>query len=296
MDPDFLVIGAAKAGTSWLWCCLREHPDLFLPDEKELHYFDAELYDGSGRVNRRSELPWAWYQSQFSDASAEQLCGEITPSYLASRTAPGRIAARLPRASLICMLRDPVERIRSDIAYKISRGALPPRVGFDEALGIDPDLLERSKYGTHVQRYLQFFPADQLLLLDFAWLRSKPSSLLRRVEAFLAIPPFGDDVARTRSVNVTGLPKHPLLVRATRLALNAAKGIGLQLGVERALRARGISTLAQRMASTRPVASSLELPQVSVPERIRQLLDAELDLLEEMTGFRLSGPSAGRSR
>ena len=104
--PDFLGIGVQKGGTTTLQRLLEQHPDLFLPKQKELHYFS--LHYGKGE---------AWYRQQFAAAAPQQRCGEITPYYVFHPQAPQRIHALLPQAKLILLLRDPVERALSQFAH-----------------------------------------------------------------------------------------------------------------------------------------------------------------------------------
>jgi hypothetical protein len=100
--PDFLVLGTQKGGTTTLHHLLRQHPDVFLPSVKEVHFFS--LHYGKGA---------AWYGEHFRGAQPQQRCGEITPYYLFHPEAPGRIHQLLPKARLIILLRDPVERLLS---------------------------------------------------------------------------------------------------------------------------------------------------------------------------------------
>ena len=102
--PSFLGIGAQKSGTTWLHARLREHPSLFLPAEKELHYFDWNFH-----------RPLHGYARRFADAG-DRLPGEITPGY--GMLSPDRIsfvARVLPGVRLIYLMRDPVERAWSQV-------------------------------------------------------------------------------------------------------------------------------------------------------------------------------------
>ena len=100
--PDFLVLGAQKGGTTTLQQLLSQHPGIFLPPKKEVHYF-----------SKHWEQPTAWYAAHYVDADPKQRCGDITPYYLFHPEAPKRIHSLLPDAQLIVLLRDPVERALS---------------------------------------------------------------------------------------------------------------------------------------------------------------------------------------
>lgn len=115
--PDFLLMGAPKAGTSALHAALAAHPQLFLSRVKEPKYYlcgdsPPPAYQGPGDAHSNRE--WVWqrsrYRALFAEAGDGVLCGESTPFYLYHRDARRRIAADLPRVRLVAVLRDP-ERI-----------------------------------------------------------------------------------------------------------------------------------------------------------------------------------------
>ena len=98
--PDFLGIGAQKAGTTWLYENLRKHPELFLPEKKELHFFDRHFYKS---IN--------WYYKHFLDADTLKTKGEITPSYsILSEEKIKFIYKMNPKLRIILLLRNPAER------------------------------------------------------------------------------------------------------------------------------------------------------------------------------------------
>ena len=104
--PDFLGLGTQKGGTSTLQALLKTHPRVFLPACKEVHYFSLH-----------AQQPTQWYADHYRRASRGQRCGDITPYYLFHPDAPKRIQALLPKARLIVLLRDPVERCLSQIFH-----------------------------------------------------------------------------------------------------------------------------------------------------------------------------------
>ena len=126
--PDFLGIGVQKGGTTTLQRLLEQHPQVYLPPCKELHYFS--LHYGQGE---------AWYQQQFEAAAPDQRCGEITPYYLFHPQVPARIHALLPEAKLIVLLRDPVERALSQVAHSMRLGLEP--LELEEALAAESERL-----------------------------------------------------------------------------------------------------------------------------------------------------------
>ena len=215
--PDFICIGASKAGTTWLYEQLRTDPHIWMPHVKELHYFDREevpryaslLLKRSvyGHVMRKAllegigqgRLSWALrylfkartmerYQDLFVEAG-ERLAGEVTPAYArmpAERIA--QVAAHYPDLKIIYLLRNPVERIWSHLNMVRKR-----REGFDEA--DVPDLLvrinerhrESSDYLGNLDRWGKFFPAEQVHLAFYEELRDEPQAFLDRLYVFLGL-------------------------------------------------------------------------------------------------------------
>lgn len=97
--PDFVLAGAMRSGSSSLFRYLNDHPAIFMPAEKELHYFDRGLDRGLD-----------WYRERFQAAAPGQLLGEATPGYLASEDALSRMVETLPDVRVLMVLRDPVSR------------------------------------------------------------------------------------------------------------------------------------------------------------------------------------------
>src|SRR4051794_34967159 len=128
MLPNFLIIGAAKAGTTSLYHYLRQHPDVYMSTIKEPNYFCFE-----------EQLPeyapvrtLAEYESLFDGASSQPAVGEASTQYLNSAAAPRRIANILPNVRLIVSLRNPADRAYSSYLGRVWGGR--ERAGVSEAL------------------------------------------------------------------------------------------------------------------------------------------------------------------
>jgi hypothetical protein len=128
--PDFLVIGAQRAGSTSLFAQLCEHPGVAAPSHKEIHYFDNQSVRGL-----------RWYRSHFPPAAAARgrITGEASPYYLFHPAAPARVAEALPDVRLIALLRDPVARAHSHHQLSVRDGHEP--LGFEEALRAEPERL-----------------------------------------------------------------------------------------------------------------------------------------------------------
>jgi len=120
--PGFVIIGAQKSATRWLRVNLGRHPEIFTV-ARELHYWNG------GSVHGRLRGP-QWYQQQFAGWSGEPFVGEATPGYMIWRHTPARTALRMrigiPRARLIALLRNPIDRAQSALNHHARRNRVPP--------------------------------------------------------------------------------------------------------------------------------------------------------------------------
>lgn len=210
---DFVVVGAAKAGTTALFNLLRSHPELYLPETKELPYFAVPQH-------AYYSSPAEFFADAFRRRGDGQLCGTVTPQYLygallgpladgaeasqpSERIIPNRIRNAYPDAKLIAILRDPVARARSYHRMSVMRGHEDR--SFDLAIErlLEPDALAASRarprvndsyvvlgeYGRLLQGYFDVFPREQLLILFHEDLERDPAAVCERVFAFLGVDP-----------------------------------------------------------------------------------------------------------
>ena len=188
--PEFLGLGTQKGGTTTLHRLLEQHPDVYLPACKEVHFFDQNHDEGEG-----------WYRNHFANAEPHQRCGEITPFYLFHPDVPGRIHNLLPKARMVVLLRDPVERAISQVFHAQRLGFEP--LPIDQALAAEQDrlatgdpysfqkhsYLSRSRYLEQLDRYEALFPKEQLLILRSEDLFSNPERVWQQLLSFLELKP-----------------------------------------------------------------------------------------------------------
>ncbi len=180
MHPNLLVIGGIKCGTTSLHSYLDEHPEISMSERKELHYFS------------RPDWPQrqAWYEQQFERFDTP-VRGEATPHYTWHphvRGIPDRIYSVIPEAKLIYLVRDPVERILSHRVQLLAQGNRKPFEAFLRESGWRDNLLVcPSRYATQVERYLELFPASQLLVVDQHDLKVDRRATLREIFRFLGV-------------------------------------------------------------------------------------------------------------
>jgi hypothetical protein len=219
--PDFLIIGAQKCGTTSLFYYLSQHPELHLPTEKEIHYFDLNFEKGT-----------RWYTQFFGSepAYAQKFTGEASPYYLFHPFVPERVASLVPEVKLIVLLRDPVERAYSHYMHQRKMGN-EPLDSFPEAIrqeesrlmsdyrkiksGI-PDLgtafrcysyLHRGLYYDQIKRWLNYFPLSQFHFIRSETFFQTPEKTMEAVQAFLKITKHTPSDLRPMNTNLyTSLP------------------------------------------------------------------------------------------
>lgn len=208
--PDFIIIGAAKAGTTSLYDHLARHPGIFASAVKEPEFFAREEPDEAGLAR---------YAAHFRNARPDQLCGEASTIYSLSPhfpAAPARIASTIPDVRLIYIMREPVSRAYSyyvQIVKNYQNGTGDHSVNrtfedfidddaqrgprdkffapFDGHLPDTPGLvLDGSDYALQIGRYLEFFPSERFLFLIFEEFIRDPGATLDRVCAFLGVAPM----------------------------------------------------------------------------------------------------------
>ena len=185
---DFLIIGAQKSGTTSLREFLGSIPVKIFMLRNEQHFWnrDGQYKDGFGIPS---------YEELFSESKPTQLNGEKSPNYLTSFEAPARLARHCPEVKLIAILRNPIERAYSAYWHGRRVGAIDPNFSFTDSIRDyrknhgKPygDLLTPGLYSQHLERYFEFFPKNQVLLLDFQKVVDEPERELISTLGFLGI-------------------------------------------------------------------------------------------------------------
>jgi hypothetical protein len=201
--PGFVIIGAAKAATTWLRNQLSARPDVFLPKE-EPHFFSREYGRGV-----------EWYRSLFQEAAGNQIIGEKSADYLADPAAPERMARLLPAARLVVQLRNPVERAYSDYCMLYRRGSVGADISsyLGSRPSNEPRFLEDGLYFKHISRFLDWYPASQLSAITYDDIRSRPEQMVAEIATFLDLPDLSRPVPLVPNANVKDAPLLPLRLR-----------------------------------------------------------------------------------
>lgn len=180
-QPTFIVIGAAKCGTTSICDLLGAHPDVFMSSPKEPHHFSRlTTYD-----KQRD-----WYESLFPDPGAYQAVGEGSTSYTHPHRIDfvvPRIRERLPECRLIYMVRHPVRRLESD--WRMRRWEERAPASITDAVDKQASLITLGLYWKHLQAYREAFPDDQLLVVFLEDFAEEPVSELHRAYEHIGVDP-----------------------------------------------------------------------------------------------------------
>ena len=193
--PSFIVIGPPRTGTSWLHDILSEHALLPHPT-KETRFFDTHFHRGLD-----------WYRAHFPKQSRNLPMGEVAPTYFASSEARERVAHTIPDVKIVCIFRNPVDRILSLYRLKRAYGMIPWT--FEEALIHDPELMESSRYVSNYKAWRDTFGSDRVLATVYDDLRDQPQAFLDRVVDFIGVPRFKLSPSQIAHVHGSETMTHP---------------------------------------------------------------------------------------
>jgi len=239
--PNFLIIGAAKAGTTSLCHYLSQHPDVYISAEKEPRFFCPEFYteDTSGplRSNARMEVfSLEEYSGLFEAADSQKAIGEATTEYLYYPQTAQRIRDRLPNTKLIAILRNPVERAFSAYCYQLRDGCETQSFeqAIDQAAKREADhwrpgwlYPQSGYYYAQLKRYYDIFPAEQIQIHLFSDFKQNPTAVCQRIFDFLSVDSTFA-VEDLTAQNVSKVPKNQLvskLIKQGKAAKSIATGL-----------------------------------------------------------------------
>jgi hypothetical protein len=217
MEPAFVLVGAAKSGTTALHRYLEAHPDVEGPLWKEIRYFDERYHRGP-----------AWYRAHFPPRSeGQRITFDGTVGYLYHPQAAERMARELPHARVVAMVRNPVDRAVSQYLHEVRRGweRRPAREAFEAHLAlaeqdgieeprrrgalVEPDgwlgYVRRGVYLPQLERYFAAFGRDRVHVIKYEGFFASPESGYRRLLELLELAPDPD--VRFERHNVGSYPK-----------------------------------------------------------------------------------------
>lgn len=201
--PNFVILGGIRCGSSWLSYNLKQHPQIYLPEKKETHFFDRTTSYEAGIDEYRAHYQ-AW--------QGQPAVGDSTPTYLGDsytrNNVPEMIARHLTDARLIVSLRNPTERVISQYWHNRSKFPENKRYTFREKMEREPSFLREGMYAVHIRRYLQYFPLERFHFIFFDDIQDRPDQVLADVFRFLGVDEnFHSPLAHTR-INSAHSKKH----------------------------------------------------------------------------------------
>ncbi len=206
--PDFIILGAQKAGTSSLFAYLNQHHQIKAGFAKEVHYFDGGMNPSEDNYQKGER----WYRAHFSlrrNLEIGQKTFEATPMYLHHPLVPQRIAQLLPDVKLIVCLRNPKERAISHYFHERKKRMDLENLPILEALQAEEERLKssieagaygsdafihysyksRGRYHEQLQRFLEYFSMDDILIINSDDLFENPAQVLQKVFRFVTVYP-----------------------------------------------------------------------------------------------------------
>jgi hypothetical protein len=188
--PDYIIIGAQRCGTTSMMRYVGVHPRVSFVARKEIHFFSQRY--GKGKH---------WYGQQLGKRKTGLLCGEKSADYMVDPRVPERIAQMIPRAKLICLLRNPVDRALSGFYLGIHLGRekgkfheaikRKPRQRFVDWWGADVNqFLLRGQYAEQLERWFRHFPREQVLVIRYEDMAENTQREYGKVLEYLGLPAF----------------------------------------------------------------------------------------------------------
>lgn len=184
---DFMCVGAPKSGTTWLYQILDQHPEIFIPRVKEVHYFNA-LHPETYLPNQNFLNGIDWYHSFFKDCDEGKLKADFSTSYLVDPKMADKLYQYNDKLRIVAILRNPVYRAWSHFRFLQSRGMLKSDDFFTEA-NRNKSILNAGRYADPIESFQRKFPTDQIRIIFYEEL-SNPEILINDLTRFLKISDF----------------------------------------------------------------------------------------------------------
>ncbi|MCS3663496.1 hypothetical protein GGP65_001103 [Salinibacter ruber] len=212
--PNFLVGGAAKSGTSWIHQCLLEHPDVFVPERKEIRFFSVNYERGE-----------EWYTKFFQNRNEQRVAEEVSPSYLSFKNVPQRIYDWNPDVKIIFVLRDPVRRAFSHYKMLLRSGNV--NGSLIDNINENCRFIKDSLYKRNLSRYISQFGRNQVNIFLFEDLKSNNHQFIKNVFECLEVnKSYVPKIINNRHNKTRNIPKRKWLFKFGLFVANKVKAMG----------------------------------------------------------------------
>lgn len=189
---DFFLIGAQKCATSWMYLCLKEHPEISVPKEKEDGFIGGELFNKNGEE---------WFFSRFTEDENHKISGDISVEYMYNEHTASMIKKYAENPKFLVSLRHPVDRLVSSYYWLVRVGKLPnipiedaiepilsQPVGFGNKIeGPLEEIVRRSCYPYQLKNYLEHFDKAQFLVIQYEDIKGNEQEVINGVYEFLNV-------------------------------------------------------------------------------------------------------------
>jgi hypothetical protein len=274
--PTYVGIGAQKCASTWLHRILAEHPQVAVPQVKEVDFFSYHYDRG-----------YQWYERQFARTAAAAARGEISPSYFCEPAVPERVARYVPDAKILLSLRDPVQRALSNHRHEVRVGHLTGEdLKFETGLANNPMYVEQGRYATHLKNWLRHFPRERILVVLMEDVEAEPLAVSQTVYRFLGVDEAHVPSGLTERVNPSFASRSALLAGVKNAAYSMTRLPGLNLLWNAAANA-GLRSL-YRGVNRVPSSAVIPRPSDETLRGLRQEFEPEIRELESMLGRSLA--------
>lgn len=211
---DFIGIGAPKCGTTWVYECLKKHPDVCVSLPKEVHYFNEMDFMDWSKPNAAHKRPIAWYERSYAHCKINSVKGEFSTAYLYSKDAPGLIKSHYRDAKLILCLRNPVDRAYSHY-WMNKKEQRRISESFEDVIANKNSIqIQRGFYAKYLRHYLKYFSLDDIIIVLMDDIKNQPVQTVERLVKGLGLDPSHATQMIVRPKNVAKESKSILLSRS----------------------------------------------------------------------------------
>jgi hypothetical protein len=272
MLPNFICIGPGRAGTSWLYEILLEHPEVCMAKNiKETQFFNANYDKGV-----------QWYEKFFEGCGSYRACGEISNLYIVDPMVASRIKGTIPDCKILICLRNPYDRILSVYSFKLREGAL--NCSFGEALRKMPEIINVNRYYSLIRPYYNLFGSKDIHFIFFDDIINNPHELCRALFSFLGVDENFAPTCIKEKINQAIIPRFPMASLITKGAARLMRAMEIHKPLTYAKRSNKIKKLFFKehdykkenimTKETRAMLDPILLPEI---EKLEVLIGESLD-------------------
>jgi hypothetical protein len=219
---DFIGIGAPRSGTTWVAECIKEHPQINFPKEKEVDFFNSqdhfvELFNLRNSWDKGIEH----YKTLFSEMKpSHKIRGEFSVSYLSDKEAPKRIHDIFPDTKIIVCLRKPQEMITSYYHWLKNSIASQHKMAQPIENLMDTSFIRYALFGESLERYYSLFRKDQIHIIWFENIKENPAKTIRDLYNFLGVDDHFTPISMNTVINKNMNIKFPILNKIAGIVYN----------------------------------------------------------------------------